>query len=235
MTFMLTLPGARAVTGLRTQARAARRNALIALSGSIALLSSVQMLAERTPTRTLAILALVVFLAALPAMAFTQLLWGARMRSVREREHELYAACSAPLWRLAGRLAVAACWAVTLLLGFTTPRLFHQTGLYGFADALAQAAEVFALTGYVVGVFFLIWWAADALGMLARARPGVPPGDPWDPGHGARKRGGAALWTGAAIAIAALVGARAHLWEPGTLVLFVLLGTALVCALVTHE
>lgn len=245
MTFMLSTeiappPGARAVSGLRTQARAARRIALIALSGSIALLSSVQMLAERAPTRQetlpLAVLALALFLVALPALAFTQVVWGARMRMVREREHELYAARSAPLARVASRLAVAAAWAVTLLLGLTGPRLFRQSGLYGFADTISQAMEVLALTGYVAGVFFAIWWARDALGTLARAgRPGVPPDDPWDPGHGTPRRGGAALWSGAAIAVTALVCARAHLWEPGTLLLFALLATALVCPLVTGE
>lgn len=227
MTFMLSteIPGARAVTALRTRAGAARRGALIALCGSIALLCCVQLLGERAPTRQetlpLAVLALIVFLLALPALAFTQLVWGARMRKVRERELQLYGTCASPRW---SRLAVAGCWALTLLLGLTVPDLFDQAGLYGFADAAGSALEVVALGGCVAGVLFCLGWARDV-----RA---AGPGDPWDPGH---RRGGHALWASAALAVLALVTARAHLWEPTAIVLYLLLAASVVCPLVTRE
>jgi hypothetical protein len=40
---------------------------------------------------------------------------------------------------------------------------------------------------------------------------------------------------GAAVAIAALLGARAHLWEPATGIVYGLLTAALVCGVVTDE
>lgn len=235
-------PGAREVAGLRTRARSARRTALIALSGSIALLASAQMLAERAPTREetlpLAVLALLVFLGALPVLAVTQAAWGVRVRRVRRREQELYAAAGEPpLARVLSRLGVAACWTVTLLLGCTVPRLFRESGLYGAADAMGAAVEVLSLAGYVAAVFFSAWWARGALALLpsrAGARAGVP-GDPWDPGRRAPRRRVTALWSGTAVAVAALLGARAHLWEPATAVLYALLAAALVCGVVTDE
>jgi hypothetical protein len=37
------------------------------------------------------------------------------------------------------------------------------------------------------------------------------------------------------VAVAALLGARAHLWEPATVVVYALLTAALVCGVVTDE
>ncbi|MFG1709932.1 hypothetical protein ACFLIM_42885 [Nonomuraea sp. M3C6] len=240
LTEMAPPPGAEAVAGLRARARTARRGAFVALSSSISLLTTAQMLADRAPTREqtlpLAVLSLAVFVAALPTLAITQYVWGRRARLARRREHELYAAAPSGRARALSRLAVAAGWVVTLLLGWTAPRQFRQAALYAFADALSWAVEALAVLSCAAGVSFLLWWARDALGMLARAgRSGGSPGDPWDPGHGARPRGGAALWAGAAVAVAALLGARAHLWEPATGVVYALLTTALVCGVVTDE
>ncbi|MFD9943686.1 hypothetical protein ACFWYW_05210 [Nonomuraea sp. NPDC059023] len=287
------LPGARVVTGLRTHARAARRLALIALSGSIALPASVQMLAERAATReeTLpyAIAALLLSLASVPALAATQAVWGVRMRRVRRRELELYAVTAAPLTRALSRLGVAACWAVTLLLGYTVPRLFRESGLYGTADTLTRAVELLTLAGYVAAVFFATWWARGALSTLAGiARSGHSPGDPWDPDNARHPadpnqprtqtphpggpttpdaptlpfttptptatasaterakpyrmkatirtaRRPAITWTVTTLAVIALLGGRAHLWEPAALTVGALLLTALVCGVVTGE
>ncbi|MEV0380966.1 hypothetical protein [Nonomuraea sp. NPDC050643] len=245
MTFMLLTemappPGAQEVAGLRAGARAARRRAFVALCASIALLTTAQLLADRAATREqalpLAILSLAIFGAALPALAVTQYVWGTRARRVRRRERELYAVARSGRTRPLSRLAVAGGWAATLLLGWTVPRLFRDAALYSFADALSWAVEALAVISAAAGVLFLLWWARDALGILARAlRSGGSPGDPWDPGHGARPREGAALWTGAAVAVAALLGARAHLWEPATGVIYALLTAALVCGVVTDE
>ncbi|MEV4892187.1 hypothetical protein AB0K48_22655 [Nonomuraea sp. NPDC055795] len=300
------LPGARVVTGLRRHARAARRLALIALSGSIALPAAVQMLAERAATReeTLpyAVAALLLSLASLPALAATQAVWGVRMRRVRRRELELYAVTGAPLTRALSRLGVAACWTVTLLLGYTVPRLFRESGLYGTAVTLTRAVELLTLAGYAAAVFFAAWWARGALSTLAGiARSGHSPGDPWDPDHarhpadpnqartqtphpsgpatpdtptlpfttptptptaatatapgtatatapgtGTAKpyrmkatiraaRRPAVTWTATALAVIALLGGRAHLWEPAALTVGALLLTALVCGVVTGE
>jgi hypothetical protein len=245
MTFMLLTemappPGAEAVSGLRTWARTARRAVFVALSTSIALLATAQVLADRAPTREqtlpLALLSLAVFAAALPTLAITQLVWGARARLVRRRERELYAVPPSARWRPLSRLSLACGWSVLLLLGCTAPRLFREAALYAFADALSRAADAVMLLGSAAGVSFLIWWARDAVGIAARARrSGGSPGDPWDPGRGTRPRGGAVLWTGAAVAVAALLGARAHLWEPSMIVIYALLAAALVCGVVTDE
>ncbi|MFI9554314.1 hypothetical protein [Nonomuraea endophytica] len=307
------LPGARVVTGLRTHARAARRIALIALSGSIALPASVQMLAERAATReeTLpyAVAALLLSLASVPALAATQAVWGVRMRRVRRRELELYTVTAAPLTRALSRLGVAACWVVTLLLGYTVPRLFRDSGLYGTADTLTRAVELLTLAGYAAAVFFATWWARGALSTLSGiARSGRSPGDPWDPAHAHTKhpaepahahsaapahtthpsahaspdtptlpfttqtpvqtatpaatrtttetavakpyqikktyrmraaisatRRPAVTWTATALAVIALLGGRAHIWEPAALTVGALLLTALVCGVVTGE
>ncbi|MFI6386308.1 hypothetical protein [Nonomuraea sp. NPDC050540] len=284
-TEIFPLPGARVVTGLRTHARAARRLALIALSGSIALPAAVQMLAERAATReeTLpyAVAALLLSLASLPALAATQAVWGVRMRRVRRRELELYAVTGAPLTRALSRLGVAACWTVTLLLGYTVPRLFRESGLYGTADTLTRAVDLLTLAGYVAAAFFAAWWARGALSTLAGiARSGHSPGDPWDPDHARpptepnRPRAGrsaapagtptlpftapmpatttsakpyrmkaairtarrpAVTWTATALAVIALLGGRAHLWEPAALTVGALLLAALVCGVVTGE
>ncbi|MEV4106286.1 hypothetical protein [Nonomuraea sp. NPDC049695] len=233
-------PGAQILAELRATARAARRRAFVALSAAIALLTTAQLLADRAQTDEqtlpLAVLSLAIFMTAVPVLVTTQYVWGAHARLVRRRERELYAVVPSARARPLSRLAVACGWAVTLLLGWTEPHFFHEAALYAFADSLRWAAEALAVVSIAAGVLFVIWWARDAVGMLARAaRSGGSPGDPWDPGHGARPREGAALWTGAAVAVAALVGARAHLWEPGTAVIYVLLTAALVCGVVTGE
>ncbi|MGW0806364.1 hypothetical protein [Nonomuraea sp. NPDC002799] len=240
LTEMPPPPGARDVAEVRARAGSARRCALVALSASIALLATAQVLADRAATREqtlpLAIMSLAVFVIALPAMAATQYLWGARARVVRRRERELYADVPSGRGRALWRLLVAGGWVVTLLLGWTAPRFFRQAAWYASADILTRAADTLAVLSFAAGVLFLLWWARDALRMLARVRrPGGSPGDPWDPGRGPRSREGAVLWTGAAVAVAALVGARAHLWEPSTAVVYALLTVALVCGVVTDE
>ncbi|WP_188187249.1 hypothetical protein [Nonomuraea sp. SYSU D8015] len=245
MTFMLLTemappPGAEDLAGLRTRAKAARRRALVALVATLALLSTAQLLADRAVTREqtlpLAVLSVTVFAAALPTLAITQYVWGARARLVRRRERELYAVARSGRARPLSRMGIAAGWAVTLLLGCTAPHFFHGVAHSGLAGVLSRAAEAIALAGLAAGVCFLVWWARDLMGMLARDRcPGGSPGDPWDPGLGTRRRAGAALWTGAAVAVAALVGARAHLWEPTTGMIYGLLTAALVCGVVTDE
>ncbi|MEU7000534.1 hypothetical protein [Nonomuraea sp. NPDC046570] len=229
------LPGAEVLTALRVKARQARRTALISLTTSIATLPTAQLLAERAPTREttqpLAILALTLFLLALPAMAITQVLWCRRARRVRARERELFAASTPP--RPLPRLALASTWALTLLLGLTIPRLFKEAALYDTADVLVSAGETLTLTGYATGLFFALWWIRDAL----RKRS---PGDPWDPGEQrARRPASTLLWIIAATATTALLAARAHLWEPPTPLLYVLLSGALlslaVRGLVTDE
>ncbi|GGS69530.1 hypothetical protein GCM10010176_010110 [Nonomuraea spiralis] len=245
MTFMLLTemappPGAEALAGLRARARAARRAVFVTLSSSIALLATAQILADRAPTREqtspLAVLSLAAFAGALPALALTQLLWGARARAVRRRERELFAVPPSARRRPLSRLALACGWAVLLLLGCTAPGQFRAAALYAVADALSWGVEAVMLLGLAAGVSFLLWWARDTLGIVARAgRPGGSPGDPWDPGRGTRPRGGAALWTGAAMAVAALLGARAHLWEPPMPIVYALLTAALVCGVVTDE
>ncbi|GAA2359235.1 hypothetical protein GCM10010404_10580 [Nonomuraea africana] len=240
------LPGADVIAGLRAHARSARRLAVAVLVASIASLATAQMLAERAPTREgtrpFAWLALAVLALAVPAMALTQAVWGARSRAVRLREQALYARPSSGPRHAACRLGVAAGWALTLLLGFTVPRLFMESALYGLAGATSQAIEVVALAGFAAGVFFAIWWTRDAL-----VHRTASPSDPWDPGR--QERGGErrAAWAGAATATFALVAARAHLWEPGTWLLYALFGVTLACllaawagarrqgVLVTHE
>ncbi|PZG19078.1 hypothetical protein C1J01_13105 [Nonomuraea aridisoli] len=245
MTFMLLtemtpLPGARDVAGLRAGADAARRRAFVAVIASIALLATTQLLAERAPTREqtlpLAVLALAVFAAALPALAVTQYVWGLRARRVRRREHELYGMARSGRARPLTRLAVACGWTVTLLLGWTLPRFFHESALHTFADALSWAVEALSVVSVGAGVSFALWWARDVVGILARAvRSDGSPGDPWDPGRGARPRVGPALRTGAVLVVAALVAARAHLWEPASWLVYLLVTAALVCAVVTDE
>ncbi|MBT2227072.1 hypothetical protein [Nonomuraea sp. NEAU-A123] len=258
MTEVAPPPGALAMTGLRARARAARRTAIVPLSCSLALIAFSQSLAERAPagkeTLPLAVLALTLFLTALPALAVTQAVWGARMRAVRGREQELYASPPGTPLRTLSRLSVGAGWAVTLLLGCTVPRPFRESGLYGLAHALGQVTEGLALVGSAAGVCFAVWWASEAWGQSARAgRPGGSPGDPWDPDRLARRRKGTTLrasatldagavlraspglQVGAVVAVGALVGARAHLWEPATVTLYALLAAVLVCGVVTGE
>jgi hypothetical protein len=68
------------MTGLRARARTARRTAIVTLSCSLALIAFSQSLAERAPagkeTLPPAVLALTLFLTALPALAVTQAVWG---------------------------------------------------------------------------------------------------------------------------------------------------------------
>ncbi|MEU7852755.1 hypothetical protein [Nonomuraea sp. NPDC049141] len=255
MTEVSPPPGALAMTGLRARARAARRTAIVTLSCSLALIAFSQSLAERAPageeTLPLAVLALTLFLLALPALAVTQAVWGARTRAVRRREHELYASPPGTPLRALSRLGVGCGWAVTLLLGCTAPRPFRESGLYDLAHALGQATEALALAGSAAGVCFVAWWAREAWGQPTRAnRPGGSPDDPWDPDRLTRRRKGRTLRTGTTLdasaalrvgsglqvgAVVALVGARAHLWEPATVTLYVLLAAVLVCGVVTGE
>ncbi|MEV0593543.1 hypothetical protein [Nonomuraea cavernae] len=239
-------PGAQALTKLRARARAARRTALIALTGELALLACAQSLAERAATGQgvpppavppLAVLSLALFAGGLPALAVTQAAWGSRERAARGRERELYGIRRDTPARPLSRLAMACGWALTLLLGFTLPRLFEAAGWHGLATASTTAVEALSLVSVAAGVCFVTWWARDALGIAARAvRRGRPPADPWDPGRRrTRPVRSVALWTGAGVAVAALVGARAHLWEPPAAVLCALVAATLVCGLVTDE
>ncbi len=227
-----TLPGAAALTGLRARARSARRFALIALTVAIAALATTQVLAERAPTREgtrpLAWLALALFALAVPALAATQAIWGARARRVREGERALYGRPSSGARRPAVRLGVAGCWLVTLLLGFTVPRLFRESALYGIAESLAGAIGVLAPACLAAGVLFALWWTRETFAGRTRS-----PHDPWDPGQEGTRR--VAAWAGAAVTTAALVGARAHLWEPATWLVCALLVATLVSVVVTRE
>jgi hypothetical protein len=241
MTKIAPPPGAQAVAGLRARARAARRIALIALTGSIALLCAAQLLAERAATKQEALpaagLALAVFLGALPSLVITQAIWAARARETRRREHELYAAPAASPLRPLGRLAMACGWALVVLLGGALPRLFADAGRHALAAVLAGAVTVAGIAACsVAGVCSCLWWARDARGMPMRAsRSGGSPGDPWDPGPGARRRRGAVLRTGAAVAVAALLGARAHFWTLPTPMIYALLVATFACIVVTDE
>ncbi len=245
MTFMLLTemaspPGAKEMARLRERARAGRRGAFVALVASISLLATAQLIADRAATREQvlpqALLSLGVFAVAVPALALTQVVWGVRARMVRRREHELYAFVRSGRARPLTRLAVAAGWTVTLLLGWTVPRFFREAAWYTFADVLAWTVEVLSVVSVAAEVLFLLLWARDVAGAVTRAlRSGGSPGDPWDPGLGTRPRKGAVLWTGAVVAVVALLGARAHLWEPATGTVYVLLAAALVCGVVTDE
>ncbi|MGV9306817.1 hypothetical protein ACWDLG_25895 [Nonomuraea sp. NPDC003727] len=227
-----SLPGATALAGLRGRARSARRSALVALTVAISALATTQLLAERAPTREgtrpLAWLALAAFALAVPVLAATQAVWAARARRVRRREHALYGRPSAGPRQSAGRLAVAGGWAVTLLLGVTVPRLFQESALYGLADSLAGALEVAAPACLAAGVCFALWWTREALA----GRTGSPH-DPWDPGQA--RAGRPAAWAGATVTTAALVAARAHLWEPAGWLVCALMAAALVSVVVTRE
>ncbi|MEV4217877.1 hypothetical protein [Nonomuraea sp. NPDC049725] len=299
-------PGASSVAALRTRALAARRAARIALTSSIALLCAVQLIAERAPagqdTLPLAVLALAVTLGAPPALALTQAVWGVRARAVRRRESELYAAPPSPGLTL-GRLAVAAGWAVLVLLGCAVPQLFTAAGHPAPAGALT-----IPLTAATTATACLAaWWTTTrtpsraaswapprsgpahvgAVPPSASATPSGPtetraarpgrirrasrwaasrrgparvgvasrsggagrggrgtasgwagkvPGDPWDPGRGARTEGwGRVSWACAVAGVVALVGARAHLWDPHVAAVYALLAATLVCGVVTGE
>ncbi|WP_346101156.1 hypothetical protein [Nonomuraea maheshkhaliensis] len=240
LTEMASPPGAKEMARLRERARAGRRGAFVALVASISLLTTVQLIADRATTREQvlpqALLSLGVFAVAVPALALTQVVWGVRARMVRRREQELYAFVRSGRARPLTRLAVAAGWTVTLLLGWTVPRFFREAAWYTFADALAWTVEVLSVVSVAAGVLFLLWLARDVAMAVARAlRSGGSPGDPWDPGLGTRARKGAVLWTGAVVAVVALLGARAHLWEPATGIVYLLLAAALVCGVVTDE
>ncbi|WP_433224431.1 hypothetical protein [Microtetraspora malaysiensis] len=228
-------PGAVRLAYLRERAAGARRAALLVLGISTTLLVAVQLLAERTETgraaAPYAVAALVVFAAALPAMTASQVLWGLREQEARVGEREVFATRSRPhIRRLLARLSVAACWAVLVLLGLTVPRLFTDAGLYGAADRLADVAETLAMTCYMSGMAFLLWWGKDVIMAAARRRP---PSDPWDDVPGAyrplprRLPGAAAL-----LPLLALIGARAHLWTPDTLTVLALAAMALAACVV---
>ncbi len=241
MTKIAPPPGAQAVAGLRARARAARRIALIALTGSIALLCAAQLLAERAAGTSaalpLAALALALFLGALPTLAITQAVWGARARETRRREFALYAASPASPLRPLSRPAMACGWALVVLLGGALPPLFADAGQHTVATALARAITVACAVACLgAGACLCLWWARAARGMPPRAgRSGGSPGDPWDPGPGAHRRRGAVLWAGAAVAVAALLGARAHFWTPPTLLIYALLVATFACMVVTDE
>ncbi len=244
LTEMTPPQGADSVALLRARAGAARRAACACLMAVLALLPAAGLLADRAGTAQQAlppaVLSLAVFLGGLPALAVTQAVWGARAELLRRRERELYGvARSARLWPLT-RPAVALGWAVTLLLGCTVPGLFRAAGRDALAGTLSWVIETtataLAAAGAVAGVWLLFSWAREAAGMRTRAgRPGGSPGDPWDPGPGARPHGTAALWACAAAADVGLVAARAHLWEPSTGLVCALLAAALACAVVTDE
>ncbi|WP_067131267.1 hypothetical protein [Microtetraspora malaysiensis] len=228
-------PGAVRLAYLRERATGARRAALLVLGISTTLLVTVQLLAERTETgqaaAPYAVAALVVFAATLPAMTASQVLWGLREQEARVGEREVFATRSRPhIRRLLARLSVAVCWAVLVLLGLTVPRLFTDAGLYGAADRLADVAETLAMTCYMSGMAFLLWWGRDVIMAAARRRP---PSDPWDDVPGAsrplprRLPGAAAL-----LPLLALIGARAHLWTPDTLTVLALAAVALAACVV---
>ncbi|MFB4287942.1 hypothetical protein ACBI99_09920 [Nonomuraea sp. ATR24] len=309
-------PGASSVAALRARALAARRAARIALTSSIALLCAVQLIAERAPagqdTLPLAVLALAVTLGAPPALALTQAVWGVRARAVRRRESELYAAPPSPGLAL-GRLAMAAGWAVLVLLACAVPQLFTAAGHPAPAGALTIPLTVATTATACLAAWWTTarkpgraasWapprsgpahvgavppsasatpsgpaetraarpgrmgrtgrsgrWAAprhrDATPRSGPARVGVAsrsggagrggrgaasgwagkvPGDPWDPGRGARTGGwGRVSWACAVAGIVALVGARAHLWDPHVAAVHALLAATLVCGVVTGE
>ena len=110
---------------------------------------------------------------------------------------------------------------LTLLLGLTVPRLFREAALYGTADALSTGGRILTCTACAAGVLFALWWTRDV--MAARS-----PADPWDPGHGRRRRAATvAPWIATLSAITGLLAARAHLWDPATPLLYALLVFAL--------
>ncbi|MCG5213977.1 hypothetical protein [Streptosporangium sp. KLBMP 9127] len=236
------LPGSVTLTRLRARTRATRRLALAGLLGAVCLLATAQILTERAPAGEpalpYAVVALGTFVLALPALALTQLVWGLRARKSAAFERELFVV--PPRTRTLSRLGVAAGWAVVLLLGLTLPRLFGDSGLYGVAGPLANAAGPLALAGYAAGVVFTAWWARDVARALARARQAEDsPGDPWDPERGRRPARGRTLWAGAAGCAGALLAARAHLWDPSSPAVCVLalagISGLVACTVVTDQ
>jgi hypothetical protein len=212
---------------LRHRAASSRKAALLVVGVSVLLLTTVELLAERAPTRAAtlpyAVGALAVFVLALPALAATQVMWALREQEARAAEREVFAASAHPTTtRLVARLAVAGCWAVLLLLGLTVPRLFTEAGMYGTADQLGTAAQTLALACYMGGMAFILWWGRDLVTAVARRRP---PTDPWDAGRAERRAPRAAPDTAVTLPLA-LAAARAHLWEPGGAMVLVLAGTS---------
>lgn len=212
---------------LRRRAASSRRAALLVVGASVLLLTTVELLAERAPTRAsalpYAVGALAMFVLALPACAATQVVWALREQEARAAEREVFAAPAHPTTgRLVARLAVAGCWAVLLLLGLTVPRLFTEAGMYGAADRLGTAAQTLALACYMGGMAFILWWGRDLVTAVARRHP---PADPWDAGRAEGRTPRAAAVTAVTLLLA-LVAARAHLWEPGGAVVLVLAGAA---------
>ena len=153
----------------------------------------------------------------------------------------MYASPPGTPLRALSRLGAGCGWAVTLLLGCTVPRPFRESGLYGLAHALGQVTEGLALVGSAAGVCFMVWWAGEAWGASACRPTGwitwrsVGP----RPARASAKKPDAPdeprLRVGAGVAVAGLVGARAHLWEPTTVTLYALLAAVLVCGVVTDE
>ncbi|MCC5577685.1 hypothetical protein IMZ11_18835 [Microtetraspora sp. AC03309] len=222
-------PGSARLTLLRARAAGARRTALLMLGISTTLLVTVQLLAERADTgraaSPYAVAALAVFIVTLPALTASQVLWGIREQEARSGEREVFATRPRPdARRLLARLAIAACWAVVVLLGLTMPRLFTDAGLYGAADRLASAAETLAMTCYMGGMAFLLWWGRDVIVAAARRQP---PSDPWDDAGPPRPRERRLPAVAAIVLVLALISARAHLWAPGAVTVLALAVTAL--------
>ncbi|GLW96629.1 hypothetical protein [Microtetraspora sp. NBRC 16547] len=227
-------PGSARLTLLRERAAGARRSALLTLGISTTLLVTVQLLAERADTgraaAPYAVAALVLFAVTLPALTASQVLWGIREQEARSGEREVFATRSRPdTRRLLTRLAVAACWAVVVLLGLTLPRLFTDAGLYGAADRLGSAAETLAMTCYMGGMAFLLWWGRDVIVAAARRQP---PPDPWNDAAPSRPRARRLPSTAAITLALALISARAHLWAPHTVTVLALAAVALAACVV---
>lgn len=217
------------LTRLRSRAQALGRLAASVTAASIAAVTSAQLLVARVPggrAAPFAAAALALFVIAVPSMAAAQIHWARAVAGAVRLENELFARVCAPpaARRAACRLLAAAGWGIMLLLGLTLPRLLSESGLYGVASSARRGAEAAAYAAYAAGAGFAIWWIKDVAAGAVHALRGSPaPGDPWDPGSPVGARRGAGLCAGAALAVAALIAARAHLWNPSAMLVFGLL------------
>ncbi|GII92033.1 hypothetical protein [Sinosporangium siamense] len=227
------LPGAVRLARVRAGARASGRVAVSVLAGSVGVMAAVQMIAARVPgggAAPFAVVALALAVAAVPALAVTQIRWGRAARGAARLERELFAREPARLGarRVASRLLTAAGWGVALLLALALPRLLAEAGLPGVAEPARHAAATVGAAGVTAGAGFVLWWMRDAWVVALRAMRGAPPpGDPWDPGYEEADSSGAVLSFGAVSAVTALVAGRAHLWVPSTVLIYALLFGAL--------